>query len=105
MRNIITYFFCFVFVSVTYSQVTTSSIRGVISDENQVELPGANVVATHNPTGTVYGAATNIDGRFDLRNLRVGGPYTVTVSYVGYKDQVFDDVYLDLGKSENVLFH
>jgi hypothetical protein len=102
MRNIITYFFCFVFISVTYSQVTTSSIRGVISDENQVELPGANVVATHNPTGTVYGAATNIDGRFDLRNLRVGGPYTVTVSYVGYKDQVFDDVYLDLGKSENV---
>ena len=85
-----------------FSQVTTSSIKGLISDETNAGLPGANVVAVHTPTGTTYGAATNIDGRFNLVNLRVGGPYTITVSYVGYKDQSFTDVFLTLGKTENL---
>jgi hypothetical protein len=89
-------------LSMSFAQVTTSSIKGVISDETNAELPGANVLAVHTPTGTTYGAATNIDGRFNLVNLRVGGPYTVTVSYVGYSDQTFTDVYLTLGKAENL---
>ena len=101
MKKILFLIFSLAFVGITFSQVTTSSIKGIISDENQAELPGANVVAVHNPTGTTYGAATNIDGRFNLLNMRVGGPYTVTVSYIGYQDQVFTDVFLDLGKSEN----
>jgi len=84
------------------SQVTTSGIKGSVSDETNSELPGANVIAVHNPTGTTYGAATNIDGRFNLVNLRVGGPYTITVSYVGYKDQTFTDVFLNLGQAESV---
>ena len=88
--------------SLSFSQVTTSSIKGVISDETNVGLPGANVIAVHTPTGTAYGAATNIDGRFNLVNLRVGGPYTITVSYVGYNDQSFSDVFLTLGKTENL---
>ena len=102
MNKILTFILSVFFVGITFSQVTTSSIKGVISDENNAELPGANVVAVHNPTGTTYGAAANIDGRFNLLNMRVGGPYTVTVSYVGYQDQVYTDVFLDLGKSENI---
>ena len=99
----ITTLFMFIFTcALSFSQVTTSSIKGVISDETSVGLPGANVVAVHTPTGTTYGAATNIDGRFNLVNLRVGGPYTITVSYVGYNDQSFSDVFLTLGKTENL---
>ena len=85
-----------------YSQVTTSNIKGLIQDENSEPLPGANVVAIHAPTGTKYGAASNIDGRFNLLNLRVGGPYLITISYVGYKEQSFDDVFLTLGKTKNI---
>ena len=85
-----------------YGQVTTSNIKGLILDENSQPLPGANVVAIHVPTGTKDGSATNIDGRYNLLNLRVGGPYTITVSYVGYKDQVFNEVYLTLGITENI---
>lgn len=85
-----------------FAQVTTSSIKGAITDETNVALPGANVIAIHTPTGTKYGAATNIDGRFNLVNLRVGGPYVVTVSYIGYKEQTFSDVYLTLGKTETL---
>ena len=83
-------------------QVTTSNINGLILDESNQPLPGANVVAVHTPTGTKYGAATNYDGRYNLINLRVGGPYTITISFVGYKEQVLDNVYLTLGKTENV---
>ncbi|MFH4964396.1 TonB-dependent receptor [Gaetbulibacter sp. M235] len=81
------------------AQVTTSNIKGLILDESAQPLPGANIVVVHTPTGTKDGAATNIDGRFNLLNLRVGGPYSITVSYVGYKAQTFNDVYLDLGKT------
>ena len=74
----------------------------MILDENSQPLPGANVVAIHTPTGTKYGAATNFDGRFNLLNLRVGGPYTITISYIGYKEQTFNDVFLTLGKTQNL---
>ena len=85
-----------------FSQVTTSNIKGLILDQSSVPLPGANIVAIHTPTGTKYGAASNIDGRFNLLNLRVGGPYNVTISFVGYNEQSFNDVYLDLGKTQNI---
>lgn len=98
------FFACLLFFTVftAFSQVTTSNIKGLVLDENSVPLPGANVLAIHNPTGTKYGAATNFDGRFNLLNLRVGGPYTITISYVGYKEQIYDDVYLSLGITKNI---
>ena len=102
MKRIIALFIFIFTCSLSFSQVTTSSIKGLISDETNAGLPGANVIAVHTPTGTTYGAATNIDGRFNFVNLRVGGPYTITVSYVGYKDQSFSDVFLTLGKTENL---
>ncbi|MEM6515071.1 MAG: carboxypeptidase regulatory-like domain-containing protein [Bacteroidota bacterium] len=98
-------YFSMLFALVTalgMSQVTTSSIKGLILDENESPLPGANVVAVHTPTGTKYGASTNFDGRYNLLNLRVGGPYTVTITYVGYKDKVFTDLFLSLGVTENI---
>ena len=94
-------FFLF-FGLMAFSQVTTSNIKGLILDETSAPLPGANVVAIHTPTGTKYGAATNIDGRFNLLNLRVGGPYSITISFVGYEEQTFNDVYLTLGKTQNL---
>ena len=100
MKKLLTLFIFFFTCSLSFSQVTTSSIKGVVSDETSSGFPGANVVVFHTPTGTTYGAATDIDGRFNLVNLRVGGPYTVTVSYIGYNEQSFTNVYLTLGKTE-----
>ncbi len=84
------------------AQVTTSNIRGKVTDDQSSPLLGANIVAIHTPTGTVYGAITNEDGRFNLLNLRVGGPYNVSISYIGFKTQEQTDVYLTLGKTFNV---
>ena len=102
MKKITLSLLIMLFGVIGYSQVTTSNIKGLVQDENSEPLPGANVVAVHEPTGTKYGAATNIDGRYNLLNLRVGGPYTITISYIGYKEQTFSDVFLTLGKTENL---
>ncbi|MFP2997564.1 carboxypeptidase regulatory-like domain-containing protein [Spongiivirga sp. MCCC 1A20706] len=102
MKTRLLFIFMLVFSACTFAQVTTSNIKGLVLDDQNVPLPGANILAVHNPTGTKYGAATNFDGRFNLLNLRVGGPYTVTISYVGFKTQEFTDVYLTLGKTYNV---
>jgi hypothetical protein len=80
-----------------YGQVTTSGLRGVIVDEKKEALAGATVVAIHVPSGTQYGVLTNKDGRFTISNMRVGGPYQVTVSFIGYKQEVYNDINLSLG--------
>ncbi|RDY61283.1 TonB-dependent receptor [Flagellimonas nanhaiensis] len=92
---------CFMVFSSAFSQVTTSNIRGAVVDDQQTPMLGANVVAVHTPTGTRYGAITNEEGRYNLLNLRVGGPYEVTVSYVGFKTSVKNDIFLTLGKTYN----
>ncbi len=102
MRRLIISFAFLFFGVFAFSQVTTSNIKGLVLDETNETLPGANIVATHTPTGTVSGASSNIDGRFNILNLRVGGPYTIKISFVGYKEQIFNDVYLSLGVTKNI---
>ncbi len=88
-------FFAVVFSG--YSQVTTSGISGIVTSANNESLPGATVIAVHQPSGTQYGAVSNSEGRFTLMNMRVGGPYTVTVSFVGNSTKVYNDITLSLG--------
>jgi hypothetical protein len=85
-----------------FAQVTTSSVTGFVTDQQGGALPGANVVATHVPSGTTYGTTTLTDGRFIIPGMRVGGPYTIKVSFVGYKEQIFQEVFLALGVASNL---
>lgn len=85
-----------------YAQVTTSSLSGLVTDSKGEALIGATVVAVHTPSGTSYGAATRADGRYTIPGMRIGGPYTVKISFVGYKDQTYQDVYLSLGVAANI---
>ena len=80
-----------------YGQITTSSLKGRIVDEKNEALPGASIIAIHLPTGSQYGVLANEDGRFSISNMRVGGPYQVTVSFVGYNPKVYSDINLSLG--------
>lgn len=79
------------------AQVTTSSITGSVRDNNGEALIGATVKATHQPSGTVYGTTTNNDGRFNIQNMRIGGPYAVEVSYIGFQTQTYNNIFLALG--------
>ena len=81
------------------AQVTTSSMSGKIVTSEGEELIGATVVAVHVPSGTIYGTSTNESGYFTLNNMRVGGPYTVEISYLGFKTENISDISLRLGES------
>lgn len=79
------------------AQETTSEIQGTVSDEKATALNGATVTAIHQPTGTRYVTTTRKDGRFNLGNVRVGGPYTISVTFVGYNEGKQEDIFLTLG--------
>ncbi|NEW85250.1 MAG: TonB-dependent receptor [Mariniphaga sp.] len=85
-------------VLTTLGQVTSSGMRGKITGNNET-LPGAAIVAVHVPSGTQYGTVTNSEGRFSLQGMRAGGPYNVTISFVGYTAETLTDVNLSLGEN------
>ena len=81
-----------------FAQITTSSLGGRITDANGQPVVGAAVVATHEPSGTVYGVTTNTDGRYSINGMRSGGPYKVEISCLGYKPLTYTDVTLQLAE-------
>jgi hypothetical protein len=85
------------FSAAVMAQVTTSTLSGSVSAAGK-GLAGAVVKAQHQPSGSNYTIVTKGDGAFIINNMRVGGPYHIEVSYVGYKPQVFDEIYLKLGE-------
>ena len=84
--------------------VTTSAIEGMVMTVGNEPLSDANVVAVHVPSGTRYGTTTRSDGRFNLPNLRPGGPYSVRVTYVGFQADEITDLRLTLGETRSLLF-
>ncbi|UIR57600.1 carboxypeptidase regulatory-like domain-containing protein [Sphingobacterium sp. SRCM116780] len=81
-----------------HAQVTTSSVTGIVKESSGQITSGATIKATHEPSGTVYSGSANAAGRFNLANMRVGGPYKVEVTFVGQQPIVYNDVYLQLGQ-------
>ncbi|PZR26699.1 MAG: cell envelope biogenesis protein OmpA [Citrobacter freundii] len=92
----------FVASSSLWAQVTTSSITGTAKSATGESLVGATITATHVPSGTVYTTIAKKDGAFNLPGLRVGGPYTIKVEFVGQQTQTFDNVFLQLGEPYNI---
>jgi len=94
---------CVVAMPQAFSQgVTTSSISGKVVDNAGESIPMANVIVIHTPSGTEYGTVTMDDGGFNIRNMRVGGPYKVTVSFVGFQNAEETGIYLQLNKTSSV---
>ena len=96
MKKLLTFFLAMIASVAMMAQVTTSGISGKITDD-QGPLPGATVIATHVPSGTSYGTTTNNEGRYTMQGMRVGGPYTIEVRFVGYKPTKAEGVSLKLG--------
>jgi outer membrane receptor for ferrienterochelin and colicin len=89
----------FAAVSVFGQGTTTSGMNGKVTDNNGDPLPGATVIAVHTPTGSQFGGITDNQGFFRLPNMNVGGPYKITVSFIGYQSFEKDDIYLTLGQT------
>ena len=90
--------------TILQAQVTTSNMSGRVTDADGTVI-GATVVATHTPSGTTYGTVTNRDGRYNLPGMRVGGPYTIEITYIGYGKNTTSGITLKLGEAyvHNVL--
>ncbi|MBP1618030.1 MAG: oar [Bacteroidetes bacterium] len=86
----------FLFSGIARAQVTTASVNGKVAS-NQEVIIGATVQAIHQPSGTRYGAVTNEKGRYSIQGMRVGGPYKIIISYIGYTQVEYDNVQLSLG--------
>lgn len=90
-------------VSTMMAQITTSALSGKVTmQDTKEEVIGASVQVVHDQSGMKYATVTNIDGRFSIQGMRNGGPYTVTVSYIGYETKTFKEIYLDLGETYNL---
>lgn len=86
------------------AQITTSSMAGKVTldDANGEDVIGATVVAVHEPSGTRYTAVTNTSGRFSIQGMRTGGPYEVTVSYIGFQSKTLKGITLQLAETYNL---
>ena len=87
---------------VCFAQVTTSALSGRVVDRNGEPIIGAAVLAQHQPSGTVYGAVTNADGRYTIQGMRTGGPYKVDFTCLGYQDLQYTEITLQLADTYNL---
>lgn len=78
---------------------TNASLTGIVRDDIGEPLPGATVQAIHLPSGTQYGTVTQVNGRYTIPAMRVGGPYKVTVSFIGFETKEVEGITLKLGQS------
>jgi len=87
-------------VTTAMAQITTSSMSGKVTMQGSgEEVIGATVQVVHEPSGTRYNAVSNVDGRFSIQGMRTGGPYTVTVSYIGFQPKSYKSITLQLGEN------
>jgi len=84
---------------VAFAQVTTSALSGRVVDQNGEPVVGAAVMAQHEPSGTVYYAVTNADGRYTIQGMRTGGPYKVDFTCLGFQDASYTGVTLQLAET------
>jgi hypothetical protein len=84
--------------------VTTGSFSGKVVDVDGNAVAGADVVILLVPTGTKYVTLTRADGQFKVPAVKVGGPYTVTVSFEGFKTEKQENLVVKLGETKVVDF-
>src|SRR5690606_10284213 len=101
-RLLLTIALLFVIASSAFGQVTTSAINGRVTGSDGSGLAGASVVAVHTPTGTRYGTTTDASGFYNLTNMNVGGPYTLTITYLGFNEYKEEGINLVLGQTTRI---
>lgn len=100
LKNLLFVALFFTAATVLGQGVTSSSVSGKITIENGESLPGTSVQLVHTPSGTKYGASTDFSGFFRISNMRTGGPYSFTVSYIGFKTVEKNNIFLQLGDTK-----
>src|SRR5450432_141499 len=98
-KRVLSYLFLLLISLKLSAQETTSTLSGSVSDDKGVPVPGASIIVKHEPTGYVTGTTSNSKGIFVMPNLKPGGPYTVTISFVGFQTEKNENINLQLGNN------
>ncbi|WP_343320880.1 TonB-dependent receptor [Sphingobacterium multivorum] len=80
-----------------YAQTTQAGFSGKITDENNKGVHGASIEVRNESTGFTTKTSTNANGDFNFKELPLGGPYTIKVTYIGYGEQVRSGFNLNQG--------
>ena len=110
MKNLSTVFKCTLLVLLAFTalyakaQVTTATLSGIVKDSKGEGLGSATVTVEYPDAGIKQVLITKADGRYTVPNLRVGGPYRITVNHVSYKEEVSEGIFLELGLNNTIDF-
>ncbi len=80
-----------------YAQTTQAGFSGKVTDENNKGVHGASVEVRNESTGFKTKTSTNANGDFNFKELPLGGPYVIKVTYIGYGEQVRSGFTLNQG--------
>ena len=87
------------------AQSTDTKILGFVLDENNDPVIGANIAVTNSSTGFYTGTVSDLDGSYEMRELPLGGPYTISVSYTGYQPVEKTGLILSFGDEVDLNFN
>lgn len=100
-KKILSFFIAFTAMAIiAKAQVTTSNISGIVIGANGVPLEGASVKIVKTTNGATKNSKTNKNGQYFVPNLDPGGPYTVTITFVGQTIPEKNNIILQLGNTE-----
>ena len=104
LRQITLFLVSFLFLSVNIlnAQETSATLSGNITDNKGAPISGASIVVKHEPTGATASTQTNKKGIYVIPNLKTGGPYIIKISFVGFKEEVLNDIQLNLGNNADL---
>ena len=88
--------------TISFAQETTATLSGNVTDEKGSAVAGATITIKHESTGTIAYSQTNSKGIFIVPNLKVGGPYTINITYVGFSNDTLNDISLALGNNPDL---
>ena len=85
-----------------HGQVTTGSVRGVVTDQNGAVVPNAKITLTKKSNNNSVTAQTSGSGQFEFNNLLSGDDYFATIEATGFKSLALTDIKVQLNQSTDL---
>lgn len=100
-----TYFILFSFAPRLYSQTTQAAFTGKVVNAQNNPLPGATVTIKNESTGFTATTTSNAKGDYVFKELPLGGPYHIVVTFAGHAENKKENYTLNQGDVVTVNFN
>jgi hypothetical protein len=89
------------FLNFLLAQDISGNLEGRITDSTGTALTGVNISLQSDNLQGLRGTTTDDEGRFRIFSLPIGS-YKIRFSFVGYRETIFENVQINLGKTTNL---